>query len=129
MYRTAACLIPVCACVVLQGCATESLGAAPAGPVRDAATISASSRFWTKIPDAMTAVASINSVDGQKTKANTSKVLVSPGHHTLSVTCRWGFVNNTQNLEVDAKAGAHYELDTVFSGGSGSCGMALRELQ
>ena len=129
MYRIAACSLTLGFCAIVQGCATEAVGGAASNAESQSATISASSRFWRSIPDAMTAAASIDSVDGQKTKSSTSKVSVSPGHHTLSVTCRWGFVHNTQNLEVDARAGAHYDLGVVLGGGSSSCGVALEQVR
>ena len=91
MKRTVGCLLTVSCCAMVQGCATEYVGGAGSGPPGQAATISASSRAWRLIPDAMTAAASIDSVDGQKTSASASKVSVAPGHHTLAVTCRWGF--------------------------------------
>jgi len=118
----------ICADAMLQGCATESLGTAPAGSNGDAATIYASSRLWTRVPDAMTAAASINSVDGQKTKANTTKVLVPPGHHTVSAMCRYGVSYHTQDLELDAKPGARYALTAVLKGVSSTCGLAIEEV-
>ena len=75
----------------------------------------------------MTAAASIDSVDGQTTKANASKVVVAPGRHTLAVTCRWGFVHNSQTLELDAVAGVHYEL--AVSIGGGSCDMKIVDIR
>jgi len=75
----------------------------------------------------MTAAASIDSVDGQKTKANTTKVLVRPGHHTLSATCRYGVSYKTEELQLDAKPGAKYAVGAVLGGGSGSCGLTLDE--
>lgn len=128
-YRIERYLMCVAVSAALLGCATESLGTVTAGVAGGAATISASSRIWRKIPDAMSPVVSIDSVDGQSTKASTSKVLVAPGHHTLSVTCRYGFLNNTRKLELDAKAGGYYEVEVMFGGGTGSCEAAIQELK
>jgi hypothetical protein len=77
----------------------------------------------------MTAAASIDSVDGQKTKASASKVVVSPGHHKLTVTCRWGFVHRTLELEVDAKAGGKYSAGLQYGGGSESCTPVISDLR
>ena len=77
----------------------------------------------------MSPAVSIDSVDGQSTKASTSKVMVAPGHHTLSVTCRYGFLNNTRNLELDAKAGGYYEVGVAFGGGIGTCEAAIQQLK
>ena len=124
-------MLAAAAAVVLAavpGCATETLGATDPGASGDAATITASARIWGKIPDAMSPVVSIESVDGQATRASTSKVLVAPGHHTLTVTCRYGSLRKTRDMALDAAAGGHYEVGVVIDGGAGSCQAAIREL-
>lgn len=112
--------ISVALCII-GGCATESVGTAVSKTDGESAVVYANSRAWRIIPDAMTAAASIDSVDGQKTKASSSKVIVSPRHHKLTVTCRWGFVHRTVDLELDAKAGGRYAVGLQYGGGSDSC--------
>ena len=120
--------VMIVAVALLSGCATETLGVTDPGASGDAATITASARLWGKIPDAMSPVVSIDSVDGQATRASTSRVLVAPGHHTLTVTCRYGTLRKTRNMDLDAAAGGHYEVGVVVDGGAGSCQAAIREL-
>ena len=118
MHRTTSRFISVSACALVSGCASESLGTNSVDSSGELATIFANSRIWRWVPDAMTAAASINSVDGQKTKANTTKVTVHPGHHVLSVTCRYGVSYKTEELQVEAKPGAKYGVGAELSGGS-----------
>ena len=128
-FRVERPLICVALSTALLGCATETLGTVTAREAGDAATIAASSRIWRRIPDAMSPAVSIDSVDGQSAKASTSKVLVAPGHHTLSVTCRFGFTNNTRKLELDAEAGAYYEVGVAFGEGTSSCEAAIQQIK
>jgi len=121
--------IGVAAVAVLSACATETLGMRAPGATGDPATIAASARLWGKIPDAMSPVVYIDSVDGQATKSSTSKVLVAPGHHTLSVTCRYGTLRKSNSMALDAEAGGYYEISVAPEGGAGSCEAVIRELK
>ena len=114
-------------CFALSGCATEAVGTVAPEAGSDSATFYANARAWRIVPDAMTAAVSIDSVDGLKTKASASKVIVSPGHHKLTVTCRYGFDHRTVELDVDAKAGGKYAVGVEFGGRSGSCTPLISE--
>ena len=129
MNRRAALAIGVAAAAALCACATETLGTRTPGETGDPATIAASARLWGKIPDAMSPVVFIDSVDGQGTKSSTSRVLVAPGHHTLSVTCRYGTLRKSNSMALDAEPGGYYEISVAPEGGAGSCEAVIRELK
>lgn len=126
--QCAAMLACAAAAVMLFGCATETLGTRAPGASGDPATIAASARLWGKIPDAMSPVVSIDSVDGQPTRASTSKIRVAPGHHTLTVTCRYGSLRKTRDMTLDAQAGGYYEVGIAADAGTASCEVAIRDL-
>jgi hypothetical protein len=54
----------------------------------------------------------IEDVDGVEVSVSTSRVTVAPGHHTLTVSCNSleTAAAHRQKLEIDAEAGAKYQL-------------------
>jgi hypothetical protein len=113
-------LLPFVAAIVLTACATQNLNPSSAGTSSTQATISADSKVWafSFLPGSFIAV-TINSVDGQKVGSGTSKVSVDPGAHKISVTCHAVGAENTEEISVNAFAGAHYQLSALV-GGNGS---------
>jgi hypothetical protein len=111
------CLLPLVAAVILPACATQNINSSGASTPSAQATISADSKVWSFsfLPGGFIAV-TINNVDGQKVGAGTSKVSVDPGTHQISVTCHAVGAENTQELNVDALAGAHYQLSALVGG-------------
>jgi hypothetical protein len=111
------CLLPVVAAIILPTCATQTINSSGASTPSAQATISADSKVWSfsLLPGSFIA-ATINSVDGQKVGAGTSKVSVDPGTHKISVTCHAVGAENTQELSVDAVAGARYRLSALVGG-------------
>ena len=111
------CLLPVVAAIILPACATQNINSSSASSPSAQATISADSKVWafSFLPGSFIAV-TINSVDGQKVGSGTSKVSVDPGAHKISVTCHAVGAENTQEVSVDALAGAHYRLSALVGG-------------
>lgn len=105
----------------LSACAGQSIPDGPATRPAAQATISAQSKLWLYTPFAGNVLgATIESVDGSKVNARTSKVSISPGVHKLSVTCIGPGISNTQELTVHVIAGGQYKLVGVY-GGPESC--------
>jgi hypothetical protein len=102
------------AIMVVTSCATESVGTS--GVSAGMARVVAPSRIRTWLDPATTWSPTIDSLDGVKMKAATSRVQVTPGHHTLGTSC--GTHPKPQNLEFDAVAGATYELGMALAGGA-----------
>lgn len=111
------CLLPVVAAAILPACATQTINSSSASTPSAQATISADSKMWSfsLLRGSFIAV-TINSVDGQKVDSGTSKVSVDPGTHKISVTCHAVGAENTEELSVDAVAGAHYQLSALVGG-------------
>jgi hypothetical protein len=111
------CLLPVVAAAIMPACATQNIGSSGASTPSAQATISADSKVWSVslLPGSSIAV-TINSVDGQKVGSGTSKVSVDPGTHKISATCHAVGAENTQELSVDARPGAHYQLSAIVGG-------------
>jgi uncharacterized lipoprotein YmbA len=110
-------ILPVMAAVILAACASQNINSNSASTPSAQATISADSKVWSfsLLPGSFIAV-TINDVDGQKVGSGTSKVSVDPGTHKISVTCHAVGAENTQELSVDARAGAHYQLSALVGG-------------
>jgi hypothetical protein len=109
--------LPVVAAIILPACATQAINSSSPSTLSAQATISADSKVWafSLLPGSFIAV-TINSVDGQMVSSGTSKVSVDPGAHKISVTCHAIGAENTQELDVDALAGAHYQLSALVGG-------------
>jgi hypothetical protein len=123
------CLSPVLAAIVLPACATQNINSSSASPPSTQATISADSKVWafSFLPGSFIAV-TINSVDGQKVNSGTSKVSVDPGAHKISVTCHAVGAENTEEINVNALAGAHYQLSALVGGnGSAPCSSIVEQ--
>jgi hypothetical protein len=105
------------AAISLSAIATENVSAGSEDPVGNQATISADSRASSYIPVfGMGIAATIDSVDGKAIGAGTHKVSVDAGMHTLSLTCVVIGRTNTEEVELDVVAGAHYETSVVTGG-------------
>jgi hypothetical protein len=89
------------------------------------ATIVAPSKVRTWLDPTETWSPTILSVDGVSVGSGTSKVLVKPGRHTLTSYCGTDS-HNPQELEVDAVAGATYELMYRVPGQGRSCTVFLQ---
>jgi hypothetical protein len=115
-FRTK-CLLPVVAAMGLPACATQNMNSNGASPPGKQATISADSKVWALsfLPGSFIAV-TIDSVDGQKVGSGTYKVSVEPGIHKISVTCHAIGAENTEEINVNALAGAHYQASAVVGG-------------
>jgi hypothetical protein len=111
------CVLPVVAAIILPACATQAINSSSASTPSAQAIISADSKVWSfsLLPGSFIAV-TLNSVDGQKVGSGTSKVSVDPGAHKISVTCHAVGAENTQELIVDAVAGARYQLSALVGG-------------
>jgi hypothetical protein len=111
------------AILVVSSCATESVGTSEVSA--GMAHVVAPSRVRTWLDPATTWSPTIDSLDGVKIKAATSRVQVTPGHHTLGTSC--GSHSRPQNLEFDAVAGATYELGMTLAGGAlNACSVSIR---
>ena len=110
-------LLPVVAATMLPACAAQNIDSSSGSMPSANATISADSKVWSfsLLPGSFIAV-TIDSVDGQKVGSGTSKVSVDPGIHKISVTCHAVGAENTEELSVDAVAGAHYQLSALVGG-------------
>jgi len=110
-------LLPVVAAIILPACATQAINSGSPSTQRAPATISADSKVWafSFLPGSFIAV-TIDSVDGQKVGSGTSKVSVDPGAHKISVTCHAVGAENTEEITVNAFAGAHYQLSALVGG-------------
>ena len=108
------CLLPVVAGVILPACATQNMNSSGASAPSTQATISADSKVWafSFLPGSFITV-TINSVDGQMVGSGAYKVSVDPGAHTISVTCHAVGAENTEEISVNAFAGAHYQLSAL----------------
>jgi hypothetical protein len=115
-FRTGFVLINV-APFVLTACATQNINQSSGSTPETQATIFAQSKAWSYalVPGNFIGV-TIESVDGLKIKSGTYKVSVDPGIHKVSVTCRAMGLFNTQELDVDAAAGARYEVVAAVGG-------------
>ena len=111
--------------VWIGGCATQVVGDA-ASDKSKSATIEAPSKVRTWLDPTETWSPTILSVDGASVGSGTSKVVVTPGHHTLTSYCGTES-RNPQQLEVDAAAGATYELMFRVPGEGRSCTVFLRQ--
>jgi hypothetical protein len=110
-------LLTVVAAIFLSACATQNINADSGSSPGTLATISADSKAWSFIPIPGNFIGvTIESVDGKKLGPGTSKVSVDPGSHTITVTCRAVGAENSQDLSVDAVAGAHYHLSALVGG-------------
>jgi hypothetical protein len=58
----------------------------------------------------------IDSVDGQKVGSGTYKVSIEPGIHKISVTCHVTGAENTEEINVNALARAHYQASAIVGG-------------
>jgi hypothetical protein len=105
------------AAVILPACATQNINSSNANAPSTQATISADSKVWafSFLPGSFIAV-TIDSVDGQKVGSGTSRVSVDPGGHKISVTCHSVGAENTEEINVYAFAGAHYQLSALVGG-------------
>ena len=110
-------LLLVVAATMLPACATQNIDSSSGSMPSANATISADSKVWSfsLLPGSFIAV-TIDGVDGQKVGSGTSKVSVDPGIHKISVTCHAVGAENTEELSVDAVAGAHYQLSALVGG-------------
>jgi hypothetical protein len=110
-------LLPFLPAILLPACATQNIDSSSASTPSTKATISADSKAWSSsfLPGSFIAV-TINSADGQPVSSGTSKVSVDPGIHKISVTCHAMGAENTQELSVEAVAGAHYQLSALVGG-------------
>jgi hypothetical protein len=110
-------LLPALAAIVLPACATQNINSSGARAPSAQATISADSKVWafSFLPGSFITV-TINSVDGQKVGSGTYTVSVDPGAHTISVTCHAVGAENTEEISVNAFAGAHYQLSALVGG-------------
>jgi hypothetical protein len=107
------------AALILAACATESINPSSGGPVGNQATLSADSKVSSFIPFlGMDIAATIDSVDGKAIGAGTHMVSVNPGIHTISLTCSAVGATNTEEVDLNVLAGAHYQATPVV-GGSG----------
>jgi hypothetical protein len=109
----------------LISCATQVVGGA-ALDKSNSATIVAPSKVRTWLDPTETWAPTILTLDGVGVGSGTSKVVVTPGHHTLTSYCGTDS-RNPQQLEVDAVAGATYELMFLVPGQGRSCTVSLRE--
>src|SRR5271168_4397280 len=118
--RTA--VVAICAAtIVIISCSTQRISAGGTDPSAASATITADSKVWSFVPIQGNFIGvTIDSVDGFKINSGTYKVSVDPGRHEIKVTCRAMGSEHTQNLNVDAVAGAHYKLYALV-GGSDYC--------
>jgi hypothetical protein len=64
----------------------------------------------------MDIAATIDSVDGRAIGSGTHKVSVDPGIHTISLTCRAVGATNTEEFELSALPGAHYQVSPLVGG-------------
>jgi hypothetical protein len=111
------CLLPVVVAIILPACATQNVNSSSSSTPSTQATISADSKVWafSLLPGSFIAV-TIDGVDGQKVGSGTSKVSVDPGAHKVSVTCHAVGAENTEEISVNAVAGAHYQLSALVGG-------------
>jgi hypothetical protein len=105
------------ACVTLSAFATLNLASASEDPSSNQATISTDSKISSFIPVfGMDVAATIDSVDGRSIGAGTHKIPIDAGIHTISLTCRAIGPTNTEEVELDVVAGAHYQTSVVVGG-------------
>jgi hypothetical protein len=98
------------------GLATTPVNASE-GIATGQATLSADSKASSFIPVLGMDIASIiDSVDGKAVGAGTHKVLLDPGMHTISLSCTVHGPGNTEELELNAVAGAEYHAHALMGG-------------
>jgi hypothetical protein len=109
--------LTVVAAFVVAGCATQTINPSGTNTPATQATISADSKAgsFILVPGNFIGV-TIQNVDGVKVGAGTSQVSVDPGKHIISVTCRAVGAESSQELSVDAVAGAHYHVVALVGG-------------
>jgi hypothetical protein len=110
-------LLTIVVVICLSACATQNINADSGSKSGTQATISGDSKAGAIIPVLGNEIGvTIESVDGKKVGSGTYKVSVDPGSHELSVRCRVLGAENSQELSVDAVAGAHYHLAAIVGG-------------
>lgn len=105
------------AAIILSAFATQNVTASSEGPVVNQATLSANSKVSSTIPlFGMDIAATIDKVDGNAIGAGTSKVSLDPGTHTITLICHAVGSTNTEELELNVLAGAHYQASALVGG-------------
>lgn len=102
------------AVICLSACATQNIDADSGSFSGAQATISGDSKTGAFIPVPGNFIGvTMKSVDGRKVGSGTYKVSIDPGRHSIAVTCRALGAENSQELNVNAVAGAHYHLAAI----------------
>jgi hypothetical protein len=105
------------AAIGLSAFVTLNVASGSEDPASNQATISANSKVSSFIPlFGMDVAATIDSVDGRPVGAGTHQVSLDPGIHTISLTCRAVGPTNTEEFELNALPGAHYQASALVGG-------------
>jgi hypothetical protein len=103
--------------VNLSAFVTLYVASANEDPAGNQATISADSKVSSFIPVfGMNVATALDSVDGKPIGAGTHEVSVDPGIHTISLTCTAVGPANTEEFELNALPGGHYQASALVGG-------------
>lgn len=109
--------LTIVAAILLSACAIQNIDTDAGSTAAAQAAIAADSKAWSFIPVPGNFIGvTIDSIDGKQLGSGTSKISVNPGGHKIRVTCRANGAENSQELSVDAVAGANYHLAAVVGG-------------